>query len=539
MTSEIKWPYILTLLFCICQFNLVAQSQMYIVCSDKALYSIDPSNCSTSLIGYTSSLLNDIAYNPIDETYYAIGRNTSLYTVDVSTALITPIGMSSILGLNALTFDKNGTLYAMGAHNDSLYTLNTSTGIATNLGSTATGIFSAGDLTHLKGDLYLSGIPNFLIKIDPITPFNSSIIGRFSNINLAFGITTTGCSSNTYAFSGRDVHLLNQTNILQSGIQCINIAPSDIYGAASTTEHFNLIPLLGKDTSLCNGEVLTLELTTANASYLWQDSSTNPRFTITQSGDYWVEVLYTNSCKTRDSITVNYKPPFIINLGPDTVLCQSDTFVLDVSLANTTYLWQDGSINPTFTVSLSGQYWVETLTNGCIYQDTINISYLPSIDLNLGNDTTICNTQSIFVDVTSQNSTYQWQDGSNIATYEINKGGIYYVIISNDCETKSDSISVIARNCECQVYIPNSFTPNGDRLNDNFIPKFNCDFSKYILQVFNRWGEKVFETTNPYKGWDGTFQNVETPQGSYVYIFNYESVNGESDRLVGKLSLIR
>lgn len=68
------------------------------------------------------------------------------------------------------------------------------------------------------------------------------------------------------------------------------------------------------------------------------------------------------------------------------------------------------------------------------------------------------------------------------------------------------------------LYIPNSFTPNGDGLNDRFIIP---DFEKYMnasLGIFNRYGTRIYETNDPKKGWDGTFKGELCPPGSYVWI---------------------
>ena len=66
------------------------------------------------------------------------------------------------------------------------------------------------------------------------------------------------------------------------------------------------------------------------------------------------------------------------------------------------------------------------------------------------------------------------------------------------------------------VYIPNAFTPNGDGINDTFGIKGEGSFA-YTLVIFNRWGEKVFESKNPNQQWDGTFHSKPVQQGEYVY----------------------
>jgi gliding motility-associated-like protein len=66
------------------------------------------------------------------------------------------------------------------------------------------------------------------------------------------------------------------------------------------------------------------------------------------------------------------------------------------------------------------------------------------------------------------------------------------------------------------VYIPNAFTPNGDGINDTFGIKGEGAF-EYSLVIFNRWGEKIFESNNPNQQWDGTYKSLPVQPGEYVY----------------------
>ena len=68
----------------------------------------------------------------------------------------------------------------------------------------------------------------------------------------------------------------------------------------------------------------------------------------------------------------------------------------------------------------------------------------------------------------------------------------------------SDTINIESILCDCDIYVPNSFTPNHDNLNDKFQPYSNCEFIDYNLMIFNRWGEKIYETTRTNISWDGT-----------------------------------
>ena len=134
---------------------------------------------------------------------------------------------------------------------------------------------------------------------------------------------------------------------------------------------------LGTDMTLCENQTTVLDAFTADATYLWQDGSTNPTFTVTSPGTYSVEVTSVNGCTTTDSINVDFDI-LTIDLGTDMTLCENQTTVLDAFTPGATYLWQDGSTNPTFTVTSPGTYSVEvTSVNGCTTTDSIEVNFTP------------------------------------------------------------------------------------------------------------------------------------------------------------------
>lgn len=114
------------------------------------------------------------------------------------------------------------------------------------------------------------------------------------------------------------------------------------------------------------------------------------------------------------------------------------------------------------------------------------------------------------------------------------------MIITNLCETISDTIEVTLGECECTVYIPNAFTPNADEMNDVFIPEMNCTYDYYSFMVFDRWGKLVFETDDQTKGWDGYVDGEIMHQGVYAWRLE-KSFSGQSGVVstMGDVVLIR
>ncbi|WP_066833268.1 gliding motility-associated C-terminal domain-containing protein [Rufibacter ruber] len=132
---------------------------------------------------------------------------------------------------------------------------------------------------------------------------------------------------------------------------------------------------LGKDTTLCIGQTLSLDVTIPNASYRWQDGSTAATFTVSKEGVYWVEVTNELNCTLRDEIQIFYLTPPAIELGKDTTLCYGETLAIGQILPGVTYMWQDGSTEPLYKVSKPGIYKVIASLEQCGEGDAITVTF--------------------------------------------------------------------------------------------------------------------------------------------------------------------
>jgi gliding motility-associated-like protein len=198
---------------------------------------------------------------------------------------------------------------------------------------------------------------------------------------------------------------------------------------------------LGNDTMICAGNTVLLDATTTGATYSWQNATTNPTFTVTTGGTYWVDVNV-GGCITRDSINVTIGGSTAVNLGNDTTICAGNTVTLDATAAGATYVWQDASTNPTFTVTTSGQYYVTVDAGGCLGMDTINVIVAPIPVVNLGNDTALCQGQTLGLNATATGGSYLWQDNSTNPTFTVTTAGTYSVDVTVAGCTGSDAIDV-------------------------------------------------------------------------------------------------
>ncbi|EAY28994.1 T9SS type B sorting domain-containing protein [Microscilla marina] len=205
---------------------------------------------------------------------------------------------------------------------------------------------------------------------------------------------------------------------------------------------------LGKDTILCDGQNLFLDVYTPGATYLWQDSTTNPYYEITQSGTYAVQVSI-GDCKKTDTVVVSY-PDANFNLGDSTIICTSVPYTLDVTNPHpaATYLWQDGSTNPTFTVSAVGWYKVTVSLGRCTSTDSVYIDIANPPQVNLGKDTLVCNGSPLLLDAFNPGATYEWSDGSKNPTLTVTQSGMYWVKTSIGQCSVIDTINVTIFNVD-------------------------------------------------------------------------------------------
>lgn len=130
------------------------------------------------------------------------------------------------------------------------------------------------------------------------------------------------------------------------------------------------------------------------------------------------------------------------DLGPDTTLCEGESLLLDASIPWSAYDWQDNTIASTQSVTQSGTYWV-TVTNQCaVTTDTVQVTFAPSPNVDLGVDTTLCTGDTLPLDVTNINANYIWQDGSTNNGFTVGQAGSYWVDVTiGNCEM-SDTINV-------------------------------------------------------------------------------------------------
>lgn len=238
-------------------------------------------------------------------------------------------------------------------------------------------------------------------------------------------------------------------------------------------------------------------------------------------------------------LTVNPKP--LPNLGQDKSICSNTYSELNPG-SFISYLWQDMSNNSVLPINAAGQYWVTVKnTFNCIASDTITILGVNNSPENFLKSTdSICQRKNLVITPVNNFTAYIWSTGSTQNSITIQNPGNYWLKVadSNGC-FGYDTISVFQKNCFSEVYFPNAFTPNGDSKNDVFKPSVYGNLVSFKLQIYNRYGELVFQTSDSLKGWDGKFKGVVYSTSVFTWQCTYQLVGKMLLHEKGTVTLIR
>jgi gliding motility-associated-like protein len=331
--------------------------------------------------------------------------------------------------------------------------------------------------------------------------------------------------------SGAQTYLWNNGNLLDDSTSSqptltttsavlMEVFGTDAFGCVGMEQvlvNFNLDSnIFPIDSGLCQGQYLSAFLPGA-LSYIWNTGDTSSAIPINSEGFYAVTVSLPDNCISNGEVNILFTNPKV-DLGPDTIICIGDVATLEAWPNDSlSILWSTGSTTRVIQVGDIGTYWTQVGDSNCIGSDTVVVAQYEKLFIEWDDTVQKCLDVSLILEGNIPLATYLWQESIEAPLFQINDTGIYTVQVSNLCETIRDTISVVGANCECTVFVPNAFTPNGDNRNDVFQPIINCEYSTYHLWIFDRWGVMVFETTDQDAGWDGYVNGELAAQGMYVW----------------------
>jgi gliding motility-associated-like protein len=270
------------------------------------------------------------------------------------------------------------------------------------------------------------------------------------------------------------------------------------------------------------------------------------------------QVIVTDICGTTAQDSIIYtilSPPLIAQTNGPFEICPADTVTLSVSATggygSYYYLWSNQATNQTITVnpSVSTAYFVQ-VSDECQTFTVVAVAYVqvvkPQANFYFVTEEPMQGLPVQFENASQNAWTYTWEFGDGSTSFLVNPNHTYLqpgpyeiTLVATDQKGCIDSISKwITIAPERYIYLPNSFTPDADGLNDYFFGRF-IGLMSARFYIFNRWGEEVFSSTNLNFVWDGTYEGLPVQVGTYTWYLVYEIEKGIYKDLSGHVNVIR
>ncbi|MHB8258722.1 MAG: NHL domain-containing protein [Bacteroidia bacterium] len=447
-------------------------------------------------------------------------------------------------GPDGVTFDTKGNLYIADYSNNRIRVVNTAGIITTIVGTGVAGYSGDGGpatAAEING-------PNDGIVFDALGSFYipDALNNRVRKVN-TLGIITTIAGNGTAGYSG-DGGLaiaaeLNYPGAVALDSSLCNLYIADLYNNRIRMVTNAEVSITVNSPAVCIGNTATLTATGA-ANYTWSPSTnlnTNLGSTVvainTVSTTYTVMSTF-SSCSNTATASVTINPLPIVAVNTPTI-CAGDTGKLTASGAST-YTWSNGASTSSILVnpsSTSNYTVVGTNANNCISQPTaatINVAPIPTVSISGSNN--ICIGQNTMLTASGAN-TYTWNTGDTTSSIVLTPTvSTTYTVIGASGMCHSVDVAIVTVNNPFSFNMPNIVTPNNDGIND-YIDFGKYQFSSLQLEIYNRWGTKIYESTNPTCIWKPTEDD-----GTYFYTAQYQINCGtetQNKTLKGFIELVR
>lgn len=301
--------------------------------------------------------------------------------------------------------------------------------------------------------------------------------------------------------------------------------------------------------------------------YVWNDAVITQDRENLASGVYSVTYTDAHTCTgTASYILISPNEIFVEVVATQQVRCfgeSNGSIQINPSGGNPPYYyrWANGATTPSLNNTVAGTYELTITDADNCALDTVfyitepnemNISiYLSTLEsdtLDIGGSAAL----SVAYSANTSTPSFKWSPATGLSCTDCEnpvasplQTTVYIVVMidTNDCRVV-DSVTIYVQD-EHSIYVPNAFTPNGDGNNDVF-NAFTTYYLSYRMSIFNRWGEKLFETTvagdninNNYSGWNGTYKGALQSPGVYVYDITVTYLDGKTIHKYGSVALIR
>jgi gliding motility-associated-like protein len=380
-------------------------------------------------------------------------------------------------------------------------------------------------------------------------------------------ISTSGASTyvwspasglSNYQIANPIANPASTTKYIVTGINSFGCTAKD---SVTVTVKPNPTIVLSNDTLICSGSNIQLNAD-GGTSYNWSpinslsnNSISNPVATPSITTTYKVVVTNADNCSSTDSVRVDVRQPGSFTVNPPSQLCVGDSLQLNATGGHL-YNWNPSSslsnsniANPYAYPTSTTVYDVTITDTLCniseAHTTTVAVNQLPVLTTSKSNDVD-CSTANSQLNVTGATQ-YAWAPSGTLNNSRIPNPiaspftTTTYIVSGKDGNgcNNTDSVTVlVTANNSGNYLMPNAFTPNNDGINDCF-GIYNWGLVTQLeFSIYNRWGQRIFYTTNPANCWNGNFNAVPQIPGVYSYVISANNACGIIKRS-GIVTLVR
>lgn len=375
----------------------------------------------------------------------------------------------------------------------------------------------------LSDEVTVTVFPAFTVTADPAQITDCNLIGTpVSAISDFGGALIWSWSPPAFVSAANQPSVtLTQDASVDLVVTATNPAGCSV-SAEVIVDYFFETTDLGADTVLCEGQSVVLDAGWPNTyTFNWSNGATTSSIEVSETGIFSVDVTSPLGCTSSDEIGVEVFEYPVVDLGEDTELCAGESLNLVAGLPGFEYFWSTGDETPQLTVTTPGVYSVNVFNNICESSDEIEVIFNPLPLRPFSEETANCfifPPFSIDLDALNAGSTYLWSTGSTEQVLTVRAAGYYQVLITTELDCSASFGIMVEEVCPGTLYIPNSFTPDGDGLNDAWVI-YGTNIEYFELSVWNRWGELFFWSDDISQPWVGQHMNGEfyVQPDTYLY----------------------
>jgi gliding motility-associated-like protein len=282
-----------------------------------------------------------------------------------------------------------------------------------------------------------------------------------------------------------------------------------------------------------------------NYTYSWSTGSSQVIANDLIPGTYTVSVSDGNNCSSSSEVIIQMSMPTVSVKSTQNVCPGKSDGMITTTSGGTgyTYTWSNGSSGSTVSGLSADTYSVTVAdVNGCTAATSAEIEQFQNPTPSVDPGEIILSGQKIQL-LAAGGITYLWSPSESLSDASTNnpvanpaRTTVYTVVVTdqNNC-TAMDSVEIVV----LDIFIPSAFSPNGDGQNDVLFVRLNDTPPVFSVLIYDRWGELVFETSDPAVGWDGTFRGKMEDTGVFTYLLEITAFDGKKIIKKGNVSLIR